>query len=67
MVIGHAFQTLWFEAFTAKMVTSVTYVVGSCKLYSYLLQIVIMTAVLGCAVGHMIRQCCDCVVHGMEA
>ena len=42
------------------------YVAGPCKLYSYLLQIFIMIAVLGFAVGPMIRQRCDCVVHGRE-
>ena len=35
------------------------------KLYSYLLQsLSSRTAVLSCAVGHMIRQCCDCMYMG---
>ena len=37
-------------------------VAGPCKLY--ILQNVIIKAVLGCAVGHMIRKVC--IVHGRE-
>ena len=43
--------------------TFVTQVAGLCKLYSYkILQKLYHHSCLGCAVGHMIRQCCDCVV-----
>ena len=55
-LLGAASRHLWAPVFNKDLCH-----IG-CRAMSYLLQVFIMAAVMGCAVSPMIGQCCDCVV-----